>query len=480
MGISIVLEILPDRISPEEWAKFYEEALGMSLAFRPKVMTMKREEVLSVSRWFYTTDLEEKDKQGRFFSLIGDVETGGTGESFDIYRDIEHYRRDARHSDYDVYGEEHILLAPKGVVRVFDSKTQGHPYHDLIWSIVTLAEQRFPGAGLANGTLDHHDWQTSLKIVEEVTGNPAEPPLRLSPAGLWEVLAQKYSGIELVERVTEELRCEWPGLISYMEKSHQGLLRDFLTARIDEYSPEQVGAIRLFKDYLDAGSDVGDIVLLAVNIPTWGWQGCVSCLVRTGLLDTTPKPNLPRAESIMEMMARSFNMRAYETARRMPAEKLTGIVSSIAGQEEKEVLAYLQEELKDRKEKLSTMVELDRQVMEYHEKVSMGEMTVNYDEAMSDIPSPHENIKELRRMFAENDADYSVTNLRGMALQMAEQKSVVLDKESWDLFDELDSDAALVVLIRMFGHYEGEKYERQYMQELIKRLPGLVEKWNLG
>ena len=47
-------------------------------------------------------------------------------------------------------------------------------------------------------------------------GSPAEPPLRLSPAGLWEVLAQKYSGIELVGRVMEELRCEWPELIRYI------------------------------------------------------------------------------------------------------------------------------------------------------------------------------------------------------------------------------------------------------------------------
>lgn len=82
----------------------------------------------------------------------------------------------------------------------FLEKTQSHPYHDLIWSIVTLAENLFPGRACATGNLNAREWRETLRWLENVTGRRLEKPLLLDAERLWHIFGTAFAGLELAPK----------------------------------------------------------------------------------------------------------------------------------------------------------------------------------------------------------------------------------------------------------------------------------------
>lgn len=121
MGISLILEILPEKINKADWESMYEETL-MLIDQYPLAM-LENEKAYGTNRFVLdaTTELGDDDK---YWEICGDLETKERAETFTLYRDLDHYMKWRKNSTVD---EDIILthLNNGGKARVFSQKTQG-------------------------------------------------------------------------------------------------------------------------------------------------------------------------------------------------------------------------------------------------------------------------------------------------------------------------------------------------------------------
>ena len=204
IGVYLGLEILPWEIEAGEWAAFYDQALQAARAFPLPLVRFTAEEKAGYHRFVLTRNLENQDKNGRFFVITGDARTRKQAEQFKVYRDIGHYRaRAGKERGHQALPD---IMFRNDAVSVFDEKTQTHPYHDFIWCLVALAEGLFPGRACADGNLDAREWAHCRQWLAKRTGKPVRKPIRLDAQRLFGVLSRGYGGLELVEKTNTEHR----------------------------------------------------------------------------------------------------------------------------------------------------------------------------------------------------------------------------------------------------------------------------------
>ena len=212
MGIYVSLDIFPDRIDADAWRTYYEDTLRFLRAFPEGTVVDSRQETVGrFKRWVYNRDIERdaNDPTQRRWRIVGTLEGLKTAEDFDLWADLQAYRRQNREDStganiLDTATQSHA----KGARRVFDAKTQGEPYHFALLAIATLAEWRFPGSALAGGVIDSGQAEQARALLRDLLGEAGPLPLLTDPARLYPTILASGQGVAAVDRFMDLYRGE--------------------------------------------------------------------------------------------------------------------------------------------------------------------------------------------------------------------------------------------------------------------------------
>jgi hypothetical protein len=283
MGVFIKLDIIPDKIDPNEWESVYEESLLLlnSYCFMDRIVDNEK----YGCNWVYTIGSAErilkecKNKLGWY--TFGDTVTMKNAESFHLVKDLDFYLTDTEKANCsDVLfalinwrrdlGED-VKKFVVNSAEIFDSKTQGYPYHTYILAIACLIESRFPKYAVVSGDISKGQMQKAIEWANGILKKPI-------------YLTQRSDNEKLLHRIKETLSNEFSALKAFMELAinPKGIeLGDFIrqnftaetilkynTMQLSQYKIEMIGFHDQLTEYFELGYDLGtacDICVLNEN-----------------------------------------------------------------------------------------------------------------------------------------------------------------------------------------------------------------------
>lgn len=201
MGVYVNLSVARERIRPQAWRQVFAESERVLEAYRRGGLSLHRREIAGEEVIAYTRNLRWEDQRGLFWRISADAESKLSGETFEFPRD---YGKAADGDGLVAPGEDLLVTSARSKeiegARVFGAKTQGRAYHEVVVAVVTLVENRFPGAALAWGDMTASDGERACALLEEALGERFEPPVVLDRRRLRSRLA--HDGLEdAVERL---------------------------------------------------------------------------------------------------------------------------------------------------------------------------------------------------------------------------------------------------------------------------------------
>ena len=152
MGISLYLDVAPERIDPRRWARVFEESVTLLERWPVRPICLAYRTVAGVRTPQYSLDW--RTEHG--WKVEGDAESLLTGETFQFPRKLQRSFGPPtdRSAEDIVVALARSCSASAGIsagLPVFGAKTQGRPYHELIAAVGTLVENCFPGAAVVYG-----------------------------------------------------------------------------------------------------------------------------------------------------------------------------------------------------------------------------------------------------------------------------------------------------------------------------------------
>lgn len=286
MGVSICLSIMPDHIDGTEWGKVYEETLEIINSY-PFLDSIFDEETYEYN-WKYLVRTKERavkyaDNQIGWHT-IGDEKSLKMAESFALIKDFQYYQRNGRQvgncedilfSSIYKYPKlnEHLERLHVNEFRVFDSKTQGEPYHIPILAIACLIESRFPRHAIVSGDISIGQMEKAVKWANSILERPI-------------ALTERADNEKLLVRIKKEVNDEAAALEALMcstirvQDEHLGnLVRTHFKPEtiaayyLSEFKGSRVGTLGFSTDlthYFNQGFRLEDACQLCVLDP----NGC--------------------------------------------------------------------------------------------------------------------------------------------------------------------------------------------------------------
>lgn len=276
MGIHVNLDIVPQRISQEQWHEVYQESLKLVEAF-PFLDVITR----SRNGYEYRCGTRSKSRRGVYrhecygWYSIGDMETGSNTEDFEMYDNIRVYMEGRLEEDngIDVLLERADMEEgryPSCVRNVFGGKTQGERSHIPLLAIACLLESRLPeGAAAVSGTINLAQCRQAVEWANQFLDEPVMLPVIGRKEALYErLVAAGLDGEELVQQMlclTLDARGRELGSF-FQEKQPDGWYAYFRT-RLKAYGYETRGFETILKEYLEMGGDFSDLCRMLVTDP---------------------------------------------------------------------------------------------------------------------------------------------------------------------------------------------------------------------
>ncbi len=190
MGISVSLLLNKESISHADWFRVYEETLEVARGWPVPLLgigfrNVAGEQVVAYKRAYEVAKGDEEHQRmggcsGRFWRIVGDGQSRLTFEGVDF--PSEYGVANVTSCKRDVLLE---AVSDGGCSRLFGDKTQGRPYHQFIVAIATLVENRFEGAAFVKGDLDAKGSVSACKCLEDILGEPFQPPVVLDKKRLY-------------------------------------------------------------------------------------------------------------------------------------------------------------------------------------------------------------------------------------------------------------------------------------------------------
>jgi hypothetical protein len=243
----VILDILPRRIEPAEWAEVYDDARALLVAHPARLLGYDWTTIAGIPLPVYTRAIERDlaDPLARRWCIAGERVTLATGEPQTMYRDLGLYLAPTR----TPYGEEpgpaldDILLAvavdtpiaaaapasldPLGPAlpahQVSGLARPGHGLARVLGDAVTPAscalpllaaamvvEARFPRWAMVHGDIDREQAEAARRWAETVLGRPIALPVRVDAWRLVERLGKGLAGQALVRPVAPAAQA-WAG-----------------------------------------------------------------------------------------------------------------------------------------------------------------------------------------------------------------------------------------------------------------------------
>ena len=265
MGIYIDLKILSDLIDPKIWDKVYEESLILLKNYPNRLMRIKREDLEFEHRLVYSSELEREKDGIPYWEIMGDFKTMQTAESFEMSKNIHHYRRSKKkkkENKTNIFAEM-AKEEPDAVSTVFDSKTQGEDYHTAVLAIAILVENRCQGSALVRGTITKIQAEKAIKWANSLLKKKLKIPICLDAPRLWKQLRQLFQGEALFDAFNNLFVGKESEAEEFFEKQKdcKEAFKSWMLKRIKRYeSLTQLGCLSNLLTWLNVTRDLSSLI----------------------------------------------------------------------------------------------------------------------------------------------------------------------------------------------------------------------------
>jgi hypothetical protein len=210
MSIHLLLDIVPEALSADDWADAYDTTARL-LALHPSgLLGYDWMMVFGVRLPAYARTIERyaDTPAKRHLGVIGDRQSLLTGDCLTLYRDLRHYRRGGTprlpvHGDILQFAAEERRGDTSGPAQVFGGRTHGAPYHVPLLAAAMVIESRFPLSAMVWGDLTRAQAEEAQRFAEGALGVPVPLPVRMDGSRLAERLRRFLSGEKLVAAFDE-------------------------------------------------------------------------------------------------------------------------------------------------------------------------------------------------------------------------------------------------------------------------------------
>jgi len=197
MGLYLSLN-MASSIAPDQWDHFWCDSLRLLQDFPLRLVRQSKHKLPNGFLNTWTDQLVATDKNREYWEIAGDAESLAFGEPVRLYRNIEYYRqkRDKLKTKSHPKNEDPLFCTlqdytktksnvPLGGIQLFQSKTQGYPYHHAIVAVLSLAEHRFPLHSFAWGDLRPKGCDAVRQWLSARYDETILAPISLDAARLW-------------------------------------------------------------------------------------------------------------------------------------------------------------------------------------------------------------------------------------------------------------------------------------------------------
>ncbi|KPA19155.1 hypothetical protein MHK_000639 [Candidatus Magnetomorum sp. HK-1] len=304
MGVYIQLKTLNQYIPKNEWSALFDESLQL---LKSKNIMGLRSDVIQyegqpeVKRSYYSRNIEMEidDPAKHHWDVVGDIDSLLTAESFFMYRNpsniesnqepddnIDIIQALIEEVDSDDYGDYNTI---------FNSKTQGYPYHYILLAVGMLVEDRFPKYAIVSGDIDRYQAIEAQKIIKDILKKDVALPVVTEWERLIDRITNFRTNLKGIEAFNYIIRDDprRDGKLRYQAIANKFSEIDFhlwILNELKEYeSPNQNGSLSIFTDWLNAGFDLktlANLTCLHKNGPQFQPEKFTTALVESLWLTT--------------------------------------------------------------------------------------------------------------------------------------------------------------------------------------------------
>ena len=282
MGTEIHLIAKGEDFSPELWERIYEESLVLLENFPARLMRFKVEKAGGRKRYCYSPDIvSNRYKPDEHWTVSGDMSSLQRAEAFDLYR--HHSRQFPDEGSFSRPANSHDVLwrHPDGDLDshfgngrlLWDSKTQGRPYHFALLAVGMLVESRCSHGACVTGDIDREQAEQVASWANGVLEEPIDLPVCVDPGRLYRRVFELYSDHQLGMRrssalfrgAQEEL---WVAIVSHAGVS---TLRGWFAECLDSFESLHIlGAVDHVIRYLESTGDVHGLIEVVQGLASRG------------------------------------------------------------------------------------------------------------------------------------------------------------------------------------------------------------------
>lgn len=288
MGLSILLYVNFNGIKQEDWDSAYQESILLLSKFPAPLITLAQETIKGQDRFVFTKNIQKDiGTKDEHWSICGDLISYRRAESFELYRNIEHYTVISNAiSDKDVlFANENDMDFIDGYgLAVFENKTQGYPYHLAVLAVAILLESRFPENTLTNGDFDRNQVENVIKWMKLILSKPVKMPISLDNKRLLSRLDKLYEDKQQIIRRFQALcrDSEEEKLATLLSLRDIAIVKEYWSDQLNYYSSlNQIGASELIFSLLHATQDIKQIIELIHHTKKFQLQQLLDVLTKS-------------------------------------------------------------------------------------------------------------------------------------------------------------------------------------------------------
>jgi hypothetical protein len=274
MGLYIHLSVNLKGISNAEWESAWLESLDIFKKFPLPLSRHIIETKDGIKRHVYSQNLiRNKDEKNECWYLEGDLLSGQTAETFVLYRHLDAYKADySTHQgcfkDSVFKTNEPEYPSSSNGIELWDSKTQGYPFHLAILAVGIMLENRFPDNCYLHGDIEEKQVAVMLEWLETVYGKTYQQPICFDADRLFGQLNAVYKTKKaLMDRFT----CLYQGdrtdeFKAFMHFRGKKETYDYYGKNLNDFkSLNQWGAQDIMRTVLEATENVYELVTFVEN-----------------------------------------------------------------------------------------------------------------------------------------------------------------------------------------------------------------------
>ncbi|QGG48340.1 hypothetical protein [Heliorestis convoluta] len=265
MGIYINLNFMPHQITEDRWNRLYQETLELLQAYPFASIRLEDKGRWQIAKYCRAKD-EEVHEKTRHWEVCGDLESLKIAESFRLAYNLDHYKSFTEESQSSDILEELCkgFREQRNMASIFDSKTQGCPYHIYVLALAMLIETRLAPFASVHGDFTREQALKAKSWADEIVTKPLNMPVLVDSEKMYQRLSQFLSGQALFDAFyhhwngpeEEALRILFDKNVA--ERDHW-----FLSQLKNYESSKQIGVLRLYIQWLNNKGDLERLAQLA-------------------------------------------------------------------------------------------------------------------------------------------------------------------------------------------------------------------------